>query len=568
MKAIITKPVAGTSYKPGDQWEGTPADFAVLASEGVAVTESEWHATQALLKAREQRVDAALADAVKAGRFLPKEDTSTVRATALTMESVAEGTGVLYIGSQPVKQTEVLSQRVTTSQPVEPTGTIELGELGLRDTVKAVLHANEPFLKEQKNGGIVRAARQDVHALEDAIALSRTRSVITAKLADMVAKGAEFTPADVQNIVRAGDYADPAGSNPLGILNTGLLLQWNLGWLANQLAPIADITTDLSGQPALFNQVVRSRYISVPGVMLKTSSNAWSTVPASTVDVNVTMDTHAGVPVSFNNNILASTPRQLFNEFKTPQMYGLGEYIIYKLIYTAMNGSTRIANDGTSTSTITLTPGYTNGAGGHTFSVSGATLATFTADLPEAMDESKFPGGDEQPGDSDLQRFAWVHGRVYASAAADTNFVINQSIWGAVAKSGENLIETGRFSRLGNIKFRKSQLVTDQCTVSGAGSAASPYVVSAGTYASATSVGVAGTRSSLLFVSRVPLDYTKVLPDVPSTAAVELVTEPKTGLTFMIVKYLDHAYELANLRVQLMFGTAIGDQRQGMLLTK
>lgn len=563
MKAIITKPVAGTSYKPGDQWEGSPQDFAVLASEGVAVTESEWHATQAVVKAREQRVDAALAEAVKAGRFLPKEDTSTVRATALSMESVLDNTGVQYIGSLPVKQApEEFGKRVTTSQPVQASGTIELGELGLRDTVKAVLHANEPFIKAQANGGVIRAARMDPRAIEDAIALSRTRSVITAKLAEMVANGAEFSAADVNNIVRAGDYADPGASNPVGILNTGLLLQWNLGWLANQLAPIADITTDVSGQPALFNQVVRTRYISVPGVMLKTATNAWSTVPASTTDVNVTMDTHAGVPISFNNNILAATPRQLFNELKAPQMYGLGEYILYKLIYTAFNGSTRIANDGTTTSTITMNPAY------GVFSVAGATLATFTADLPEAMDESKFPGGDEEPGDPNLQRFAWVHGRVYASAAADTNFVINQSLWGAIAKTGENLIETGRFSRLGNIKFRKSQLVTDQCTVSGAGTAASPYTVSAGTFANSTYCGLAGTRNALLFVSRVPLDYTKVLPDVPSTAAVELVTEPKTGLTFMVVKYLDHAYELANLRVQLMFGTAIGDERQGMLLKR
>ena len=563
MKAIITKPVAGTSYKPGDHWEGSPQDFAVLASEGVAVTESEWHATQAVVKAREQRVDAALADAVKAGRFLPKEDTSTVRATALSMESVLDNTGVQYIGSLPVKQApEEFGKRVTTSQPVQASGTIELGELGLRDTVKAVLHANEPFIKAQANGGVIRAARMDPRAIEDAIALSRTRSVITAKLAEMVANGAEFSAADVNNIVRAGDYADPGASNPVGILNTGLLLQWNLGWLANQLAPIADITTDVSGQPALFNQVVRTRYISVPGVMLKTATNAWSTVPASTTDVNVTMDTHAGVPISFNNNILAATPRQLFNELKAPQMYGLGEYILYKLIHTAFNGSTRIANDGTTTSTITMNPAY------GVFSVAGATLATFTADLPEAMDESKFPGGDEEPGDPNLQRFAWVHGRVYASAAADTNFVINQSLWGAIAKTGENLIETGRFSRLGNIKFRKSQLVTDQCTVSGAGTAASPYTVSAGTFANSTYCGLAGTRNALLFVSRVPLDYTKVLPDVPSTAAVELVTEPKTGLTFMVVKYLDHAYELANLRVQLMFGTAIGDERQGMLLKR
>ena len=84
----------------------------------------------------------------------------------------------------------------------------------------------------------------------------------------------------------------------------------------------------------------------------------------------------------------------------------------------------------------------------------------------------------------------------------------------------------------------------------------------------ATYCGLCGTRSALMFVSRTPLDYTKVLPDIPSTAAVELATEPRTGLPFLIVKFLDHAYETANMRVQTMFGTAIGDERQGMLLTR
>jgi len=92
------------------------------------------------------------------------------------------------------------------------------------------------------------------------------------------------------------------------------------------------------------------------------------------------------------------------------------------------------------------------------------------------------------------------------------------------------------------------------------------YYMSPGDYTKATYIGVSGTRSALLFVSRVPLDYTKVLPDVPATAAIELVTEPRTGLTLMVLKYLDHSYETANMRVQLMFGTAIGDERQGMLL--
>lgn len=571
MKLRIVKP--DDEFKAGQEVEATGAQAAALIENGLAVTASEWEATQAVVKAREAKVDEAFSEAVKAGRFLPKEDTTEIKATALAMEQVKAGSGAAYVASFPVK---VQPEPVRATSSTEPKGTelikgslIQIGELGLRDTVKACLVADEPFRKTLRNGGIVRAAHMDPHLMAEAMEASRQRSLVQARLAHMVANGADLSREDVVRAAAAavGDFESHNSTN--GALNTGLLIQWNLGFLANQLAPIADITVDLSGQPVLFNQPVRTRYISVPGVMLKSTSNAWSSVGPASVDVNVTMDTHAGVPIAFDGNTLASTPRQLFNEQRTPQLYGLGEYLIYKLIYTAFNGSTRLNNAGTTTSTITFNPAYTNGGGTHTFSVAGASLATFTADLPEAMDESKFPGGDEEPGDTNLQRFAWVHGRVYASAAADTNFLINQSIWGAVAKTGENLVETGRFSRLGNIKFRKSQLVTDQCSVSGAGATGGdPITVSAGTYASATKVGLCGTRNSLLFVSRVPLDYTKVLPDIPSTAAIEMATEPKTGLTFLIVKYLDHAYETANLRCQLMFGTAIGDERQGMILTK
>lgn len=586
MKAVLTK--AHKNFQAGDQLDVTPAEFAVLVEADSAVTLSEWTAQENIRAAEmdkqkqvEAGIDAAIVQARRDGRLLPKEDSSTIKASALAMEKTLPGAGKTYVQGLPVKvsaKDELLARVTTSADPalLKASG-VEFGEDGFRETIKAYMKADEPWRQQRKNGGMVRHANNDPHRLVEIQELSMIRSRAAQRVADLVIKGADMGHEQMTDLVRAGDYVDPNTSNPLGVLNTGLLLQWNLGFLANQLALLQDITTDISGQPVLFNQMVRTRYITIPKVMLKTittgTANAWPVVGSPTgtdVDVNITMDTHAGVPISINNNTLSSTPRQLFNEQRQPQLYSLGEYIIYKLIYAAFNGSTRYANDASTTSTITFDPAYTNAAGTHTFNVAGASLATFTADLPEAMDESKYPGGDEDPGDPNLQRFAWVHGRIYAGMAADTNYLLNQSIWGAIAKTGENVIETGRYSRIGNIRVRKSQLVTDQCTVSGSGadSTTNGITVSAGTYTSATKVGIAATRSALLFVSRVPLDYTKVLPDVPSTAAIELVSEPRTGLTLMVVKFLDHAYETANMRCQLMFGQAIGDQRQGMYLVR
>ena len=410
-------------------------------------------------------------------------------------------------------------------------------------------------------------ARNNEKAIEECVKASQVRASLSTDINRMIATGGTFKFSE-DNIKATYDgYADPAGA--LGVLNTALTLQWNFGHLENQLAIIDDITTDLSGTPVHFLQWARSRYIKVPGVQLKTNTNAWSGTTGNDVDVMVQMNNYAGVPITVNNYLLNTTGRQLLNEQKAPQLYGLAEYILYTVINTAINGSTRFDNTGVNTSTIKASSGFadpTFGVGN--FNIAGATLSTFVSSLPAAQDLSKFPGGEEEPGADDLMRFSWVHTSLFASIAADTNFQLNESIQGISQNKGENVIRTGRFARIGNNKFRKSQLVLDNNSTSGTGadgSANAMFVVN-GSYASAKTVGISGTRSGLMFVSRAPLDYTKVMPEIPSTAALELYTTPKLGLTFMIVKYLDHGYESANMRAQLMWGSGIGDERQLMLL--
>lgn len=583
MKVVMTKvPPNLKQVSVGQRTDLSPVELETLAEAGCEyITASEFDAierekqtqarlTETIRASAANTVKQAIIRAVSREAIAPKDETvekdAMDRIAALDYKPEAISLVTASIDALPAKKVTIPTERITSSAPGE--GRIDVGDEGFRESVKAYFHACEPFQKELRNGGIVRASNMDTQKMANALKASQHRSMLCEKIGNMVIKGADLSETGLRDVIKAGDYADPASNNPLGILNTGLLLQWNLGFLSYQLAPLDDITTDVAGQPVLFNQVVRTRYITVPKVMLKSTSNAWPNAGAPTgtdVDVNVTVNVHAGVPLSIGNNILSATPRQLFNEQRAPQLYGLGQYIIARLVQTIYSGSTRIANDGTTTSTIQFST-----AAGDVFSVAGATLATFVADLPEFLDEHQTPGGDEEPGDMNLLRFAWVHGRVYATAAADTNFILNQSIQGIRGQTPDNVMATGRFTRIGNLKFRKSQLVTDQIQISGSGadSTTNGITVAPGTFGSATYVGIAGTRSSLLFVSRVPLDYTKVLPDIPSTAAIEMVTEPKTGLTFLVVKFLDHAYETANMRVQLMFGTAIGDERQGFYLKR
>lgn len=579
MKIVLRKvPPTENKLKAGQIIDATGADMDTMLEGGFEfVTKAEHDAEEATdrIKAKaktdgETQITKACERALKRKALIPQGETdnSLPKVKAHYFDRFAAGNDVdllVQVIDAMKGDVDELTGREIKAGEGENGEIIEV-EPGLRATIKGYLKAAEPdFKNNRESGGMVKANRGNAKGMEDAMIRARHKSQLASKLVKMIQAGGDFTVSEA--VVKAADYADPAGA--LGTLNSGIVLTWNLGHLENQLKMIGDITTDISNTPVLFLQQALTRYIKVPGVQLKTLTNSWSGGTGNDVNVNVLMDQYAGVPITVNNYLLGTSMRQLINEQKSPQLYGLGEYVLYKLIQNIVAGNTRIANDGVSTSTIKFAPtGQPGGAAN--FNVAGATLKTFVSDLPAAMDLAKFPGGDEDPGATDLQRFCWVHTSLYSAISGDGNFQLNQSIQGIAQNKGENMIMTGRFHQIGNNRFSKSQLMTDQNTTSGTGAdgGANALTVVPGNYVNASLVGFSGTRSALLFVSRAPLDYTKVMPEVPQTAAIELVTSPGLGITFMVVKHLDHGSENANMRVQLMFGTGIGDERQGMPLVQ
>lgn len=574
MKLVINRP--SEKFKVGDRIEAAVAEAAVLLEDGSCITASEWDANQSVIQAKANekeagvnRIGAACVRAVERKALLPKGDAAnaldTVKAKMLARFERGTDAETLceLVDAMPGEVTVQARQTTSTG-----TGTVETpygAEPTGAELVKAAIHACQPFQSAMKEGGLLGKANNNVSAIVRATDLSMEKSRLMAMLSKEVQSGFVIRAANT-------NYVDPASNNPLGLLNTELMVINSLGHLESQLAPLLDITTNIAGQPVQFNQRVGTRYFTIPGVQLKTGSTSWSGGTGTNVDVDVALNTYAGVDISLNNVLIASTPRNIFKEQYDPQLYGLGKYITFKMVDCIINGSTRTANDGTTQSTIK----FCNGGTGQpaAFAIGGIpalSLATFTSALPAAMDLAEMPGGDEAPGAAMLQRFAWVHTRPYSSITADSAFMLNQSIWGSRnAGTNGNLMETGVFERIGNIKFRKSQLISDQCAATGSGAdgTTNAITVAAGNYDAATTVGFAGTKSSLLFVSRVPEDYTKVMPGIPASAALEVVSSPQLGISFLIVKSYNHASEVASCRVQLMFGFGVGDERQGILLNK
>ena len=77
--------------------------------------------------------------------------------------------------------------------------------------------------------------------------------------------------------------------------------------------------------------------------------------------------------------------------------------------------------------------------------------------------------------------------------------------------------------------------------------------------------GFACGKSALVLASRVPNDYTSVLPGA-SYGNVQVVTDPDLGISVMLVQYVNHQLGSATQRIALMYGTAAGQGAAGQLL--
>jgi hypothetical protein len=78
-------------------------------------------------------------------------------------------------------------------------------------------------------------------------------------------------------------------------------------------------------------------------------------------------------------------------------------------------------------------------------------------------------------------------------------------------------------------------------------------------------VGFAGTSDSTAFALRVPKDPQEVLPGVPFPGRIGYVTEPVTGLTVMVLEYIETNLNVTT-KLVWMYGSAVGNPNNGQLI--
>ena len=308
--------------------------------------------------------------------------------------------------------------------------------------------------------------------------------------------------------------ADTTDTN-LGTLAGTLVTQRTLELLRVQFPVLGRITTDFSDLPAQFNQTIVSRIIDIPGAQDYDTSTGWTDSAATTHDVPITINKHKGVPITFNQNILASTVRRLFEEFAPASSYALARAMVDDLY-----GNITEANF-TSTPTVQATSGFAR---------------SNVIDMGTALTLRGVPQGD-------MNRTLLLYPTVFAKLAQDSSLVT------FAAFQRPDLFERGAqdtafaFPVHGFSVHESPNLPTNNGNITGFGF----------------------SKSALVLAARVPNDYTSVLPGA-SYGNVQVITDPDLGLSVMLVQYVDHKKGTATQRIALMYGTAAGQGNAGQVL--
>lgn len=298
-------------------------------------------------------------------------------------------------------------------------------------------------------------------------------------------------------------------ANSLGTVYGDLVVQRSLDLLKYEFPLLRRISTDFSDAQASYGQGIKTRLRAVPSVTDYNTSTGYASSDATTTDVTVTINAHKAVQVEFNANELASTRRLLFDEQEEGMLYSLG-----KVLVDALYGLILAANF-TETAT--------------TQALSGFARATVIS-IGTALNGRGVTGG---------QRTLLLNASYYGKLAEDSVIVSN-----LYNRDAGSAIMTGQLPPVhGFLPIEAPNLIT-----------------------TGNLTGFGLRADALAMATRLPADYTQALPGVPATGIVSTITDPDTGISVMLVQFVDHKLGKAYGRVALMYGVAVGQQKSGQRL--
>ena len=316
----------------------------------------------------------------------------------------------------------------------------------------------------------------------------------------------------IDEAIKAADVTDAN----LGTIAGTLVTQRTLELLKFVFPSLVRFTTDFSDQPATYNQVIMTRIVTIPTVVTYSTATGWADVVAATTDVPVTINNHKGVPITFGENLLASTMRKLFDEFAEASAYALAKALVDSLYLNMTDAN------------------FTN----NTISASTAFNRAAVVDIGTALTLRGVPLG---LGNRTMLLWPAAFGNLEKDAS--------------IIQFGTNVPQPNVITE-GTQPDATLPLRVESFTI---------YTAPNMPSNNANLVGFAGSKSALVIATRTPNDYTSVLPGA-SFGNVQMVTDPDIGITVMQVQYVNHTLGTATSRIALMWGTAAGQTNAGQLI--
>ncbi len=313
--------------------------------------------------------------------------------------------------------------------------------------------------------------------------------------------------ADMSKRIRDGEEIPFHASNTLGTVAGEVVTQFTLELLTLDLPMLQSVATDFSSEAVVYNTEVNSRIVGIPGTTSYNTSTGYATENTTFTDVPVTIDGHKSCQVAFNANELASTSRRLFDELAPAMAYAIGKDFIDSLY-----GKILAAD-------------FTN--------ITTCALVDFELPTVRAM-----AGALSDRGVPLNTRTILLNGDYHDKLFSDSTIEQLAAFQRADLVSGTKLLKVADFN-----PFRASNLPT-----------------------TGNLTGFGYSKSALVLATRLPNDYSKALPGATGGGTVQTITEPKTGLSMMLVEYVDHQLGVAARRLAYMFGSAKGQVNAGQFL--
>lgn len=302
-------------------------------------------------------------------------------------------------------------------------------------------------------------------------------------------------------------------SNTLGTLSPSELVLDCIQFLKLKFPILTAVSTDFSSAAAKWNQAINSRIVTPIAAADYSTSTGYVSSGVTTTDVPVTINKHKHVSISFNEQELSATPRNLIAEQVEAAAYSLGKQMSDDLwaLCTAANFATNTA-----------------------LNVAAAANVTRTQVL--ALRKALVKAG------ATFNRQGIVTADVFAVLGADQTIFSKLYDDKPVDFQSGVILGLGGFERI--VEFSGLPIGT------------SPYVQ-----------GYFGGKEGLVIAARVPADPGMFVSDVPMTAKIGVETDPDTGLSIQYRYMYDPWLGKLQMTLAVMYGVAVGVAGHAILQT-